>query len=66
MALAAGIYLGLEIAAWMEEEAQRERGPVIDVSPVEGTMYPQRVPGLSVISPTNRDAATPTLNFGES
>jgi hypothetical protein len=33
--LLAGIYIGLEMAAWMEEEAAAKRGPVIDVTPVE-------------------------------
>ena len=34
-ALTAGIYIGLEMAAWMEEEAKRHDGPVIDVVVVE-------------------------------
>jgi hypothetical protein len=33
VALIAGIYVGLEMAAWMEEEAAKSRGPVIDVTP---------------------------------
>jgi hypothetical protein len=33
VALMAGIYIGLEMAAWMEEEAAANRGPVIDVTP---------------------------------
>lgn len=33
VALIAGIYVGLEMAAWMEEEAASRRGPVIDVTP---------------------------------
>lgn len=35
IALIAGIYLGLEMAAWMEEEAAAKKGPVIDVTPTE-------------------------------
>jgi hypothetical protein len=35
VALVAGIYIGLEMAAWMEEEAAAKRGPVIDVTPVD-------------------------------
>lgn len=30
--LLAGIYIGLEMAAWMEEEAQRKSGPMIDAT----------------------------------
>jgi len=30
--LVAGIYIGLEMAAWMEEEAVRTKGPVIDAT----------------------------------
>ena len=60
MALMAGIYLGLEFAAWMEEDAQRKRGPVIDVTLEE--VIPART-GLTGISPTNRDDAMQTLNF---
>jgi hypothetical protein len=30
--LVAGIYLGLEMAAWMEEEAVKTKGPVLDAS----------------------------------
>jgi hypothetical protein len=33
VALMAGIYIGLEMAAWMEEEAAKSRGPMIDVTP---------------------------------
>src|ERR1700730_233472 len=33
MVLVGGMYLGLEMAAWMEEEAAAKRGPVIDVTP---------------------------------
>ncbi len=33
MAVIGGMYLGLEVAAWMEEEANRSAGPVIDVTP---------------------------------
>lgn len=34
VALVAGMYLGLEMAAWMEEDAKAKRlGPVIDVTP---------------------------------
>lgn len=32
VALVAGIYIGLEMAAWMEEEAAAKRGPVIDAT----------------------------------
>lgn len=44
VALITGIYIGLEMAAWMEEEAAASRGPVIDVTPkladveLEGTV----------------------------
>lgn len=32
MVLMAGIYVGLEMAAWMEEEAAAHKGPVIDAT----------------------------------
>lgn len=32
-AVIGGMYLGLEIASWMEEEAKKNKGPVIDVTP---------------------------------
>ncbi len=32
MVLMTGIYIGLEMAAWMEEEAASRKGPVIDVT----------------------------------
>lgn len=62
MALMAGVYLGLEFAAWLEEDAQRTRGPVIDVT--SGEVLPART-ALTRISPTNRDDATQPLNFEE-
>jgi hypothetical protein len=30
--LVTGIYIGLEMAAWLEEEATKRKGPVIDVT----------------------------------
>jgi len=35
LVLVTGIYVGLEMAAWMEEEAKAAKGPVIDATAVE-------------------------------